>query len=75
LSSRVYKNEYIKITPPEGVELIPTNEQCVGFEPLADLLACSPFRHIDDDRDSLYVMLMPLESDLEYFEQDSELIF
>jgi hypothetical protein len=75
LSSRVYKNEYIKITPPEGVELIPTNEQCVGFEPLADLLACSPFRHSDDDRDSLYVMLMPLESDLEYFEQDSELIF
>jgi hypothetical protein len=26
LSSRVYKDEYIKITPPEGIELIPTNE-------------------------------------------------
>ena len=41
LSSKVMKNEYIKITPPESVVINPGGDQCKGTRLLSETLSCT----------------------------------
>lgn len=53
LASIVKKGEFIKVTPPEAINIKPGGDQCKGFKPLAKHLSC-----VLKER-SLYVMLIP----------------
>ena len=53
LSSKVFKNEYIKITPPESIIINPGGDQCKGIRLLQDQLSCT----LQDQ--SLYIRITP----------------
>lgn len=57
LSSEVKKNEYAKITPPQGITIESGRDQCEGFEPLQSKLACII------KEGSLFVQLNPTDTE------------
>jgi hypothetical protein len=62
-SSRVFKKEYIKLTPPDTISItIGMDNQCVGLRLLSPSLTCT----IIDG--SLYVLIMPANATVNYFE-------
>ena len=53
LSSKVSKNEYIKITPPDSITINPGGDQCKGTRNLQESLSCT----LQDS--SLYLLIIP----------------
>ena len=41
VSSKVKKNEYIKITPPDSIIINPGGDQCKGTRLLSESLSCT----------------------------------
>ena len=69
LSTKVYKNEYFKIMPPTGVEILPGGDQCSSFAPLQQSLSCTL------SNKSLYIMILPDDLSIDYFEAETFLTF
>lgn len=46
------KNEYFKITPPDGIEIQPGGDQCSSFAPLQSSLSCTL------SKGSLYILIL-----------------
>lgn len=69
LSSRVFKNEYFKITPPTGVEILPVGEQCTSYKPLQQMLSCTL------SNESLYILILPSDLSKDYIDSGEFLTF
>lgn len=69
LASDVRKNEYFKITPPSGIEIMPGGEQCSSVLPLQSVLSCTL------SNESLYILILPEDPAAEVLKAGSFLTF
>lgn len=60
-STRVFKNEFLKITPPPSITINPEANQCKGIRNLSPIVSCTIKNR------SIYAQLVPLDNK-EFFE-------
>lgn len=69
ISLPVFKNEYVKITPPSSVKIKSAKDQCKGLVNLSPVLSCSV------NNQSLFVTITPVDATQTRLEAGSLLHF